>query len=36
MMRLRVQGNVKNITEIYNNLSKQRPENVTLNNWNLR
>ena len=27
-----VQGNVKNITEIYNNRYKQRLENVTVNN----
>ena len=32
MTRLSVQGNVKNITEIYNNRPKQRPKNVTLNN----
>ena len=28
-----VQGNAKNITEIYNNRHKQRLENVTVNKW---
>ena len=36
MRPLRAQGNVKNITEIYNNLPKQRPEIATLNNLYLR
>ena len=36
MTCLSVQGNVKNTPEIYNNHSKQPPENVTLINWNLR
>jgi len=32
MTHVSVQGNVKNITEIYNNRPKQRPENVAVNN----
>ena len=36
MTLLSVQGNVKNITEIYNNRPAQRPENVTIKKLKLR